>query len=50
MKLLYPAQSLSVVGITEVLFKLRTILKALRGLKKSLEQGETGSHHPDRFP
>jgi lipid-A-disaccharide synthase len=38
MKILYPSQSLSVVGITEVLFKLRTILKALKGLKESLDQ------------
>ncbi len=38
MKLLYPAHSLSVVGITEVFVKLRTILKALRGLKGSLER------------
>jgi lipid-A-disaccharide synthase len=38
MKLLYPAHSLSVVGITEVFVKLRTILKALRGLKRSLER------------
>jgi lipid-A-disaccharide synthase len=38
MKLLYPSQSLSVVGITEVFLKLRTILKALRGLKKSLDR------------
>lgn len=38
MKLLYPAHSLSVVGITEVFIKLRSILKALRQLKKSLEQ------------
>jgi lipid-A-disaccharide synthase len=38
MKLLYHSQSLSVVGITEVLFKLRTILKALKGLKESLNQ------------
>jgi lipid-A-disaccharide synthase len=38
MKLLYPSQSLSVVGITEVFFKLRAILKALRGLKKSIER------------
>jgi lipid-A-disaccharide synthase len=37
-KLLYPAHSLSVVGITEVFIKLRTILKALRGLKRSLER------------
>jgi lipid-A-disaccharide synthase len=38
MKLLYHSQSLSVVGITEVLFKIRSILKALRGLKQSLDQ------------
>jgi lipid-A-disaccharide synthase len=38
MKLLYPAHSLSVVGITEVFVKLRTVLKALRGLKGSLER------------
>jgi lipid-A-disaccharide synthase len=38
MKLLYPAHSLSVVGITEVFVKLGTILKALRGLKRSLER------------
>jgi lipid-A-disaccharide synthase len=38
MKLLYPAHSLSVVGITEVLVKLGTIFKALRGLRKSLER------------
>jgi lipid-A-disaccharide synthase len=38
MKLLYPSQSLSVVGITEVFFKLREILKALQGLKKSIER------------
>ncbi len=38
MKLLYPAHPLSVVGITEVLVKLRTILKALRGLKGSLQR------------
>jgi lipid-A-disaccharide synthase len=37
-KLLYPAHSLSVVGITEVFVKLGTILKALRGLKKSLRR------------
>ena len=37
-KLLYPAHSLSVVGITEVFVKLRTILKALRGLKRSLQR------------
>jgi lipid-A-disaccharide synthase len=38
MKLLYHSHSLSVVGITEVLFKLRTILKALKGLKASLDR------------
>ena len=38
MKLLYPAHSLSVVGITEVFVKLGTILKALRGLKRSLKR------------
>jgi len=38
MELLYSAHSLSVVGITEVFIKLRSILKALRRLKKSLEQ------------
>jgi lipid-A-disaccharide synthase len=38
MKLLYPSQSISVVGITEVLFKIRSILKALRRLKQSLDQ------------
>ncbi len=38
MKLLYHSQSLSVVGITEVFVKLRSILKALRALKKSLER------------
>jgi lipid-A-disaccharide synthase len=38
MKLLYPAHSLSVVGITEVFLKLGTILKALRGLKRSLDR------------
>jgi lipid-A-disaccharide synthase len=38
MKLLYPSHSLSVVGITEVLLKLRSILKALRELKKSLDR------------
>jgi lipid-A-disaccharide synthase len=37
-KLLYLAHSLSVVGITEVFVKLRTILKALRGLKRSLKR------------
>jgi len=38
MKLLYPSQSLSVVGITEVFAKLGSILKALRTLKGSLER------------
>jgi lipid-A-disaccharide synthase len=38
MKILYPSQSLSVVGITEVFFKLRAILKALQGLKESIER------------
>jgi lipid-A-disaccharide synthase len=38
MKILYPFDSLSVVGITEVIFKLGSILKALRGLKKALRQ------------
>jgi lipid-A-disaccharide synthase len=38
MKLLYPAYSLSVVGLTEVFIKLRSILEALRRLKKSLDQ------------
>jgi lipid-A-disaccharide synthase len=38
MKLLYPSQSLSVVGITEVLLKIRSIMRALRRLKQSLDQ------------
>lgn len=38
MELLYPSQSLSVVGITEVFLKLRAILKALQGLKKSMDR------------
>jgi lipid-A-disaccharide synthase len=38
MKILYPAHSLSVVGITEVFVKLRTILKAFGELKRSLER------------
>jgi lipid-A-disaccharide synthase len=38
MKLLYPAHSLSVVGLTEVFIKLRPILEALRRLKKSLDR------------
>jgi lipid-A-disaccharide synthase len=36
MRLLYHHRTLSVVGITEVLAKLRTILQVLRGLKRSL--------------
>ena len=42
MKLLYHSQSLSVVGITEVLLKLGSILKALQGLRESL-----GRERPD---
>jgi len=38
MKLLYHSQSLAVVGITEVLLKIRSIMKALRGLKQSLDR------------
>jgi lipid-A-disaccharide synthase len=40
MKLLYHShsQSLSVVGITEALFKLRSVLRALRRLKESLDR------------
>ena len=38
MKILYHSQSLSVVGITEVLFKMGSIMKALRGLKQFLNQ------------
>ncbi len=38
MKLLYPAHSLSVVGVTEVFIHLRSILKALRRLKQFLDQ------------
>jgi lipid-A-disaccharide synthase len=38
MKILYPAHSLSVVGLTEVLLRLRSILKALQGLKKSFDR------------
>ncbi|OGP93512.1 MAG: lipid-A-disaccharide synthase [Deltaproteobacteria bacterium RBG_16_48_10] len=38
MKILYPSRALSVVGITEVLPKIRSILKALRILKQSLDQ------------
>jgi lipid-A-disaccharide synthase len=37
MKLLYPSQSLSVIGITEVLFKMGSILKAFRILKEFLK-------------
>ncbi len=36
MRLLYPSKALSVVGITEVLPKLGSILKALRVLRRSL--------------
>ncbi len=42
MRLLQHSQSLSVVGITEVFIKLRSILKALRTLKGSL-----GKERPD---
>ncbi len=42
MKLLFHSQSLAVVGITEVLFKIRSILKAFRGVKQSL-----GREKPD---
>lgn len=38
MKLLYHARHLSVVGITEVFFKLRSILTAYAGLKKAIVQ------------
>jgi lipid-A-disaccharide synthase len=38
MKILYPSRALSVVGITEVLPKLRSILQALRLLKQSLDR------------
>jgi len=38
MEVLYPSQSLSVVGITEVFFKLSAVLKALQGLKKSMDR------------
>ncbi|RPJ11273.1 MAG: lipid-A-disaccharide synthase [Deltaproteobacteria bacterium] len=38
MRLLYPSQSLSVMGIVEVLPKIRTILKALRTLRQCLGQ------------
>jgi len=38
MNLLYHNQSLSVVGITEVLLKLRSIQKTLLGLKQSLKR------------
>ena len=42
MKLLFHSQSLAVVGITEVLFKIKSILKAFRGVKQSL-----GREKPD---
>jgi lipid-A-disaccharide synthase len=38
MTLLYHHRSLSVVGITEVLVKLRPILRALQGLKEALDR------------
>ncbi|HUL32211.1 MAG TPA: lipid-A-disaccharide synthase [Thermodesulfobacteriota bacterium] len=38
MRLLFPSQSLSVVGISEVFAKLGSVLKALRTLKKSLKR------------
>jgi lipid-A-disaccharide synthase len=38
MRLLHHSQTLSVVGITEVFVKLRSILKAFRTLKRSLER------------
>jgi lipid-A-disaccharide synthase len=38
MKLLYSSRTLSVVGITEVLPKIGSILKTLRGLKQSLDR------------
>jgi lipid-A-disaccharide synthase len=38
MKLLYHAQSLSVVGITEVFFKIGSFLKILRRLKRSFDR------------
>ena len=38
LKLLYSSQSLSVVGITEVFFRLGTLLRALRGLKEFLDR------------
>jgi len=38
MELLYHSHSLSVVGITEALFKLRSVWKAFRGLKESFDR------------
>jgi lipid-A-disaccharide synthase len=38
MRLLYHSYSLSVVGITEAFLKLKTVFKALRGLKKSMDR------------
>lgn len=38
MKILYPSHSLSVVGITEVFLKLKSIYQALRRLKEALDQ------------
>ncbi len=38
MRILYPSQSLAVVGLTEVFLKLGTILRALHRVKHSLEE------------
>ncbi len=38
MRILYPSQSLAVVGLTEVFLKIGTILRALQRLKRSLEE------------
>ena len=38
MRLLYHSHSLSVVGITEVILKLRSVLTVLRGLKESMDR------------
>ena len=38
MEILYPSSSLAVVGVTEVLFKLRPIFSALRGLKRVMDR------------
>lgn len=42
MRILYPSQSLAVVGLTEVFLKLGTIIRALRRLKNSLEEERPG--------